>query len=259
MTSIRDEVEKSVNDLTKNRRLFTAYDVTQIVRYQLDGERVSHKDIKKEVHALFDNDEMGIYERTQEDIGNKVPPFVYHLTHQDPSTDYDKNWVGEMIKSASVINPLDGTTSSDGLDFVASSNPASKIVTGSRVVPPSTPVVSFTPSTPSTPSTVSHAANTYDMDTGFDVQTVTNEKRLNIPSNLLSGFVHAYVFECNVSVDGQDQKGLKIIPNFVGSTVRKYYVHSTRLRVSENHLKKISSDSSFRVKRINDEILITAN
>jgi|APSaa5957512576_1039674.scaffolds.fasta_scaffold34382_2 hypothetical protein len=250
MTSIRDEVTKSVNDLTKNRRLFTAYDVTQIVRYQLDGERVSHKDVKKEVHALFDNDEMGIYERTQANVGTKVSPFVYHLTHQVPSTDYDKDWVGEMIKSASDINPLDGTSTYDGLDFVASSNSASKVVKGSRV---STPTVSFTP------GTVSQDSSTYDMDTGFDIKTVTNERRLNIPSTLLSGFVHAYVFECNVSVGGQDQKGLKIVPNVVGSTGKKYYVFSTRLRVSEKHLKKISNDSTFRVKRVNDEILITAN
>jgi len=108
MTSIANETEKVVQEMTKNRRVFTAYDVTKVVRHRAPGENVPHSTVRDKVHAIFDNDQMGIYDRTQvrHVSGN---PLVFHLSHQDP-TNYNADWINQTIQLAKAnnVNPIDG-------------------------------------------------------------------------------------------------------------------------------------------------------
>lgn len=96
---------KEVVDMLVNRDLmFTAYDVTRIMR---DKEpTLKHYEIKAIVHQMFEDMQIGGYTRTTVDVGQSVPPFLYYnpITH-DPDT-YDVDWIlFDGLVSQSVQTP----------------------------------------------------------------------------------------------------------------------------------------------------------
>lgn len=96
MISLANEVKNTVNEFVNNKKMFTAFDVTTAIRLRNSGERISHRDVRVFVHRMFDNNEMGIYDRTNGQIGSSVSPFVFHLSHEDVS-EYDPDWVQSYV------------------------------------------------------------------------------------------------------------------------------------------------------------------
>lgn len=227
MISMSTEVTNVVNEFRTNRKLFTAYDVTQILRHRLDGEKISHNDVKNEVHSIFDADLMGIYERTQINVGTKISPFVYHLNHQDPNSDYDKDWVNDYLKNKTVTPN----------HVVVSPSVVSKTVVGNTV---QIPIVN------SQNIVVNRIKNLQD---GFKTITVTSEGRLNIPVNMLNGIGRiAYVSISKARKDGSNVDALSITSDKVGS-IKNYKINSDgRLRISNKFLKVIGESSKYAIK-----------
>ena len=80
ITKIKDVVMDKVND----NEMFTAFDITKAIKNQ--GVSAKHNDIKKVVHGMFFNGDMGGgYDRQVVRIG-KAKPFVYFPIVSDPTT-----------------------------------------------------------------------------------------------------------------------------------------------------------------------------
>ncbi len=81
-----NEIENTVNDFVRDNKLFTAYDVTVAVRQNVK-DRVSHKDVKREVHKMFDSGSLFGYNRTLANLAGVNPqPWIYHPLAEDAST-----------------------------------------------------------------------------------------------------------------------------------------------------------------------------
>jgi len=266
MVSIGTEVEKVIIEMTRNRRLFTAHDITKLLRHRLDGENIRHNDVKKEVHALYDNDDMGIYTRTQIGVGTKVSPFVYHLSHQDPSTDYNKDWVNTTIQLAKAVsvNPIDGSVIDDDDDTVG-------LAVSQTVVKASNPIkrVGRAPRQTSgpvdggiqiTPALRNAAAQNND---GFQTRTVTSEGRLSVPVSLLGGFgSFAHVKIDTVQKLGKSVNAL-VVSSDPTNAIKTYSINSDgRLRISQKFLSKIGKGCSrgqcYAVKCANGSVVVVA-
>jgi hypothetical protein len=275
MTSLANEVEKVVVEMTRNRRIFTAHDITKLLRHRLDGENIRHNDVKKEVHSLYDNDDMGIYMRTQVNMGTRVAPFVYHLSHQDPNQDYSKDWVQTMIDLANnvSINPIDGSTISnddDDDDTISLTPPVPTSVTGSikgvkplkRVGSAPQPVTSMPTMGVIANLKVTNALRDVasSKNDGFYTRTVTSEGRLTVPINMIKG---SFLNEVYVTV-GSALKSGKTVDALVLSTdktnaIKTYNINADgRLRISSKFLNKIGSSSTYSVKEANGSVVIIA-
>jgi hypothetical protein len=235
MISIRTEVKKVVSELTKYQRLFTAHDVTRILRHQLDGERINHKDVKVEVHSIFTSDNMGIYDRSPLNVGTAVSPFVYHLSHQDPSTDYNMSWVDSFLNLQQALS--------------ISIDP----ITGA---PASTPTPTAKPLTVVNSQAVANrVANSKD---GFKSLKTTSEGRLNIPVNMLDGFGDkAFVSLSKACSAGQNIDALSITakPPATSVVIKTYDTSNGRLRISRRGcLDKVGLGNSYAVKDLKPQL-----
>jgi len=84
------EVINSTKDLISKRKMFTAWDVTRIVRDKLSNN-VPNREVKKVVHSLFFTQQMDDYQRATVPVASadpQAPPFVYHPPELDPTV-YD--------------------------------------------------------------------------------------------------------------------------------------------------------------------------
>jgi len=234
MVNIQSETEKVVNELTRNRKLFSAYDVTRIMRHRLDGENVSHNEVKNKVHEMYENDEMGIYERTQVNIGRRIAPFIYHLNHQDPDTEYDKDWVDSYLptQTQTVISPIDGSPLDDDDDDDSTTQTVqSQNVQVQRV------------------NSQTVANRVQSLSDGFKTFSVTKEGRLNIPVKMLKHFPpHAHISQSVARKDGKNVNALSISTNPINS-IKSYKVDvDGRIRISKRFLKRIGISSQYAVK-----------
>jgi hypothetical protein len=262
MVSIGTEVEKVITEMTRNRRLFTAHDITKLLRHRLDGENIRHNDVKKEVHSLYDNDDMGIYTRTQVGIGTRIAPFVYHLTHQDPNTDYSKDWVNTVIQLANnvSINPIDGSAISDDDDD------DDTVGLGQTVLKASSPIkrAGRTPRRTSgngngvqiTPALRHVAAQNND---GFQTRATTSEGRLSVPVSMLGVFGN----DVHVKIDTVQKLGKSVqaltLSNDPNNSIKTYSINSDgRLRISQKFLNKIGFSKTYSVKNTANSVVIVA-
>ena len=261
MISIHDEVEKVVVEMTKNRRLFTAHDVTKVVRHNVDGEKVFHNDVKREVHALYEDDEMGIYTRTQINLGGNVSPFVYHLTHQDPDTDYNKDWVNttlQLSKNLSV-NPITGGAKGSSLNL-------KPVKVGSAIVVKPVTVANDGTHQISTRALQAAANAAYSFDSGYVTKTVTKEGRLTVPKKMLKYiFAKDLFFEKGkVNLNGKNVDALVVAgPRHSvvsGTSPLKTYRKNKdgRLRISDKFLAKLNSNGNYKIKQFGSQVVIIA-
>ena len=250
MTSVKNEVQNIICEMIKNRRLFTAHDVTKLLRHRLDGENISHNDVKKEVYAMFENDDMGIYTRSQINIGPGVTPFIYHLGHQDPVTDYNKDWVNTTIQlsNATGVNAISGVKS-------VSSNVKPIRRVGKAPTPTKNTVY---------PSTIDQIKLTNQIrqiaqsnNDGFLSKTVTSEGRLTIPTKMLSTFKgDVYVKVGKVQKNGTSVDSL-VISNDPQGAIKTYKINADgRLRISSKFLNKLGGNSVYSIKSANNSIFI---
>ena len=93
----QDAIRELVEKMTSNDEMFSAFDVTSIIRKTEDGE-APHHEVKNIVHAMFGNGDLPQdYMRSSSSIkltdavdSGSVTVFVYHPQWRNPS-DYDKN------------------------------------------------------------------------------------------------------------------------------------------------------------------------
>lgn len=82
-------IQELVQDKIGQRRLFSAWDITQEIRKNGINER--HSNVKRIVHAMFEAGEMSGYSRRTVSLpGVRIPPFVYHPAGTN-ADDYLKN------------------------------------------------------------------------------------------------------------------------------------------------------------------------
>lgn len=81
------QIENTIRTLVSEGEMFTAYDVTRILRSQ--GVQVYHSQVRSVVYQMFNNDMDDNYTRTLFNLGQNSA-FVYHHAMEDPS-DYDQN------------------------------------------------------------------------------------------------------------------------------------------------------------------------
>jgi hypothetical protein len=77
--AVKDVITSKV---TQNQ-MFTAFDITKDLR--TNGTQVHHRNIKRIVHALYNQGEMQGYDRCLVTIGS-ARPFLYHPISADPAT-----------------------------------------------------------------------------------------------------------------------------------------------------------------------------
>ena len=246
MVNLNTEIETVVTDFTRNRRLFTAHDVTKVLRAKLTGERIRHSDVQKQVHALFHDDKMGIYTRTQVSLGANQDPFVYHLNHQDPNTEYESDWVAKSngAISATSSNPSAHTFHAVGRPITAPTPANSTPYTG---------VFTTTGSVTSATSTVTTAND------GFKSCLTTVEGRLQVPTSMI-GYLDskAYIRLGKVQKHGNTVDAL-IVSNDPVNSITSYSVNSdNRVRISKKYLSKIGGTGSYALKSTTDSIVIVA-
>jgi len=271
MISLSNEVEQVVQDATRNRRLFTAHDVTKLLRDKLDGENIRHNDVKRLVHEMFENDDMGIYTRTQVDVGTRTNPFVYHLNHQDPTVDYDKDWASNKIQASQsvTIDPMTGNIIDDDDDddgTTASVTPHTTVrPVGRRLNAPS-PTAGPIPLTNAnqllTTTQLRQAVNagvTANANDGFKTRFVTKDKRLQVPTKMLTSLNGvAYVRLDQVQKMGKTVKALVISSDMI-SSIANYTVNSDgRLRISRAFLTRIGGTDRFAVKSTSGSVVVVA-
>lgn len=88
---LRDKIIAKVNALTAANAMFTAWDVTRLLRQ--DGEWARHNEVRAEVHILFEDGDMGQnYLRTNVciDSSRNTYAHVFHNNIDNPSN-YDAN------------------------------------------------------------------------------------------------------------------------------------------------------------------------
>jgi len=89
MCQVRDEVKQYVKALVDEGKMFTAFDVTKLLRQ--NGHVVRHSDIRADVYAEYSNGDMGLdYVKTRHEIDNGVWAIVFH-EYRDDYTQYDPN------------------------------------------------------------------------------------------------------------------------------------------------------------------------
>jgi hypothetical protein len=265
MISIHDEVEKVVVEMTKNRRLFTAHDVTKVVRHNVDGDKVFHNDVKHEVHTLYEDDEMGLfYTRTQINLGGNVSPFVYHLTHQDPDTDYNKDWVNTTLQLSKNlnVNPVSGNSQSNikRVNTIPKSVKPVAVKIGSAIVVKPVTVTKDGEYHISDDALKAASNAAYSFDSGYVTKTVTKEGRLTVPKDMLKNIHSAnlYFEKDKANVNGKHFNSL-VISSRNNNPLKTYKQNKDgRLRISDKFLSKLNSNGSYKIKQFGSRILIIA-
>lgn len=109
-------VKYVLSELTKQGAVFTAFDVTRILRQNTD-EEINHRTVRNKVHFLFDNMEMPTdYWRTKRMLSIGVGVSVFH-PNSTPAENYDEQqWTNSDITIKSFTNELDCNSNTDETD-----------------------------------------------------------------------------------------------------------------------------------------------
>ena len=133
----KDEVRAVVGKMTDNDEMFTAFDVTHVIRVTVDPG-APHHEVKGIVHGMFGNDELpNDYARTPSDIdvgGKTANAFVYHPQWKNPM-DYDPHRFQDETG-----DPFDSSAGMAGTPTVASTPAPSTPPTPPAPTPTPTPV-----------------------------------------------------------------------------------------------------------------------
>jgi len=226
MISVENETKNVVEELMNDSDMFTAYDVTKILRDRNPKEKIFHSSVKKKVNALFDNDEMGLYNRELVDIGLGVAPFVYHLPSMDAS-DYDPEWIEDFLEN-STCNPISNVP-------VASVNaPAQSI---------------------STPASIPNLSTM----TEYEDVSLSHDNRLNIPKKFIDSFnKKAYVLYDCVASQGNNIPAILLSDNVqnLQSYATVYFKGAyNRVRISNSFLTGSNNSGVYRVYKYSDNKL----
>lgn len=226
LNSLEDKVEYIVGKLTGYQNMFSAFDVTKILR--LFGETVRHSSkVRPIVHRLFDEDDMGIYHRDLHYVHGIGGINVFHPPFED-YTNYDPHWIenyGDTADFKAQFDLLDQDSSSS----TPSSHITSKTASSVKSFPVPNQVV--------------------NKDGSITVRC-TNDRRLNIPSKLLSkiGLTDKVVLAETTICPGGGKpshgiliKGGNTSDNTTGKKLRVDREH--RIRINPTFLKSVFGES----------------
>ena len=213
---VEEATKDSVLEMTREDNMFTAFDVTKIVRKTLGrSEKVFHNDVNGIVQGMFNGGQIfqkdnTPYTRSLIDIGSTAQPWLYHPVSFDP-TSYDKNWTSNMDQTKSKKAQDTSVT----LDFDEEEEEDEE------------------------------DENDDSFDDPFMYGCTTKEGRLNIPQSLLSKIPSnqkAYFLSDKIIIS-KDDPG-------IDSYFSSISLNKKRVRISKRNLRKsfgnsICSNSSF--------------
>jgi len=116
-------VKQLILQLTGNADMFTAFDITMMLRRANPSTNVRHGEVRDIVHNLYEGNQMNGFVRTLQRMDSGQDTFVYHVYGTD-AEDYDPNFFAQStpqsvsvpIVSAQVIqvaaNPMTQMTTS---------------------------------------------------------------------------------------------------------------------------------------------------
>ena len=117
---LRSVTERVIDEFTGAAMMFTALDVSNVVKLTLADAR--HRDIAPIVRAMFDRDGMGAYQQTMIDVmaGGAKPAraYLYHLP-EHPASMYD-----DSMRSQLAIPPVSPSKTDDDTSVTATSTEA---------------------------------------------------------------------------------------------------------------------------------------
>jgi bifunctional DNA-binding transcriptional regulator/antitoxin component of YhaV-PrlF toxin-antitoxin module len=106
-----------VNELTDENLMFSAYDITKILRDR--GHSVFHRDVRSEVHRMLGNDEIPNYVKLMHSFedhdGNTISAFVF-MPDGNYVGDYDAKALPDALQNAPKTNPNPTRTKNSPLD-----------------------------------------------------------------------------------------------------------------------------------------------
>ena len=240
MISVATEVATVVDEFVQEGEMFSAFDVTRALRDRLPNENVRHVGVKTEVHNIFTNGDMTIYQREQVDVGTRINPFIYHLPHEDPE-DYNPRWLDAKL----------GNTVPVTVAPMAILNPASVPDAGASVPDPSTAT---------TPTADPHDRTVLvdSLNSGYKTVKTSSDGRLNLPVKMLKPFSGTvYVSLAVVRKNGQNVDALTVSNQNTAPTalIRTYKVNADgRLRLSPRYLNRAGQSDKYAIKYIKPNV-----
>lgn len=243
---MEQKVKATVLDFVARGFMFTAFDITKILRN--DGDRVRHSEVNEIVQAMFTNTDMGMYTRDAVNVGATVRPFVYYHPYSDVAN-YRQDWVEQNPDQTGMKN-ADGSD-----DGVLTIDPLAPVGTTMPVPPTSTaPVVSTTMPIPVSATRSPKSANR--------VFIPSNDGRLHIPPLLVSQIAQIgdaiqvdRIVDC--AAPTSDKKRVLIAKTVQGR--RDYVVNSDgRIRLSRQITGYLNSTGSYAVSVANGNLVVEA-
>jgi hypothetical protein len=107
---MQTQIENLVQQLTGNATMFTAFDITMMLRRANPTTNIKHPEVRDTVHQLYSDNQMSGYVRDLVPMSNGQEAFVYHSYGTD-AEDYDPNFfVNTTPQFLSVPNALTTST-----------------------------------------------------------------------------------------------------------------------------------------------------
>lgn len=102
---MQDEIKNLVSQLVNGAIMFTAFDVTTMLRRANPMVNIRHNTVRDEVRTIFDNGDMGTYCCTNHDLSNGARANIYHVYGQDLE-DYDTNFFAHTTPQSLTVPNL---------------------------------------------------------------------------------------------------------------------------------------------------------
>lgn len=104
---MQNEIEQLVSQLTGNATMFTAFDITMMLRRANPSTNIRHGEVRDTVHNLFQSQHMTGYLRNTIRLNNGKEALVYHPFDID-SEDYDPNFLAQSTPQFLSIPTVSG-------------------------------------------------------------------------------------------------------------------------------------------------------
>lgn len=107
-----NEIVDVVNDLLREETMFTAWDVTCVLRKKVK-QKVQHYEVKREVHQMFEQGDFPGYARALANLPNINPqPWIYYPPSLDPNDYKGKPVTASGVAAMPAVAALPAPTAS---------------------------------------------------------------------------------------------------------------------------------------------------
>lgn len=252
------KVKDTVSDFVNRGFMFTAFDITKVVRK--DGHRVRHGEVNQAVQQMFADSEMGMYTRETVNVGAPVEPWVYYHPYSDVAN-YRQDWV-EQNPDQNGMKNADGSDSDDGNLSVHPTTPTAQTQptndgdgSTNSVPSPASPTIATGATSVKSSATVTRSLNSANR-----VYVKQSEGRLNIPPVLVRQI--ASVGDAiqvdriiDMAASHPNNKRLLIAKTVTGR--RDYKVNSDgRVRISSQILNYLNGNGTYEIVMDNGNLVV---